>query len=125
MISFIVRAVVTLVALTSLQYSSVLEHVNVAVPGNCLPHISEKAEMVGAECVYQDVTRSGNLVTQDFSVTGSRGTGFNTQQARIVSGLDSSGFTWRTLLLVLIAVAVWVPSLLPRSRSPSEETRAG
>jgi len=115
MISFIARAIVTLVALTSLQYSSVLEHVDVAVPGACIPQVSAKAEAVGGECVYRDATRRGNLVAQDFAVVGPSGASFETPHARIVGGMNSSGFTWRTFVLVFVAMVVWVPSILPRA----------
>ena len=125
MISFIARAIVTFVALTSLQYSSVLEHADVAVPGACIPHVSAKAEAVGGACVYRDVTRRGNLVAQDFAVVGPSGARFETPHARIVGGLDSSGFTWRTFVLILVAMIVWVPNMLPRPGAKTVQKGGG
>ena len=125
MLSFIVRAAVTLVALTSLQYSSVLQHAEVAVPGACIPTVTTKTEVMGGECIYRDVERRGNLVTQDFTVVGPSGASFGTPHARLVSAMDGSGFTWRTFALVFVAMIVWVPRIFPRPGAKSWQRKKG
>jgi hypothetical protein len=111
--SFVVRCAIAVAALTSIRYTTDFEHVDVSVPSECLAGIAAKMSPTDAStCIYHDVRLRGQLQDRDFKVIGREGASLDTDTALIVSQSDDSGFTWRSLALLLVAVAVWVPSLL-------------
>jgi hypothetical protein len=112
MTTFIIRCAIAIAALLSLQYSGQFNHVDVSVSAPCAAGISAKTDSGQTSCIYRDVSKRGRVMHRDFEVYGPSGAGFFTTSAKIISRSDQTGFTWRTAGLLLIAVAVWIPSLL-------------
>jgi hypothetical protein len=73
--------------------------------------VSNKADTGPGSCVYHDVSLRGHVVERSFEISGSSGNGFSTKGATVVSRGDQASFTWRSLALLLVAVAMWAPSL--------------
>jgi hypothetical protein len=110
-IRFLIRCAIAVGALLSLQYSSQFDHVDVSVPATCVADVSANAESGQNSCIYRDVSKRGRVVQRDFEVYSPRGAGFYTKNAMVVSRSNQTGFTWRTLALLLVAIAAWLPSL--------------
>jgi len=106
------RCAIAVAALTSIRYSGLQEHVGVSVPEACVAGVAEETVRGDNTCVYRNVSVRGQVMPRNFEVAGQTGVGFFTKDATVVSRGDEAGFTWRSLALLLIAVAMWVPSLL-------------
>ncbi|MBN3761220.1 hypothetical protein [Burkholderia sp. Ac-20365] len=111
-IGFLARCAVAVVALTSIRYSVLQEHVDVRVRSACAAGVSSSVVAGGDSCIYRDVSLRGNVLRRDFEVSGPTGIGISTDEALIQSPGNNAGFTWRSLALLLVAVAMWMPSLL-------------
>ncbi|MGF6782537.1 hypothetical protein [Paraburkholderia sp. GAS334] len=113
MIKFAARALIAVAAIGSFQFSGQLDHVDVSVSAACVAGISAQVEPSSNSCTYRDVTRRGRVFERDFEIFGALGGGLYSSDARVVSRSNQTGLTWRSLALLLIAVAVWIPALLP------------
>ncbi|MBR8428917.1 hypothetical protein [Burkholderia cenocepacia] len=112
-VKFVARFAIAIFALSSIRYSGLHEHVDVSVPSSCVAGVAKETHPGAYSCVYRDVSVRGHMLQRNFEVYGPSGVGFFAKDARVVSPGDNSGFTWRSLALLLIAIAMWVPSLLP------------
>lgn len=112
---WIFRWLVVAAALASIRYSGSFEGVDVSVPGVCVAGVSTEAVAGNVECVYRNVRIYGRILHRDFEIQGDGGRRVVVGDATVVSRSESAGITWRSGVLLLIAVvAVWTPSLLRR-----------
>jgi len=111
-IKFIIRCAIAVAALMSIRYSGLQEHVDVSVPAACVTGVAKETVSGERSCVYRNVSVRGHVMQHTFEVYGPTGVGFFAKEAMVVSPGEIAGFTWRSLVLLLIAVAMWVPSLL-------------
>lgn len=126
MLAFVIRVAVAISALTSIKYSSQLDHVDVAVPIACVTSVSTQFNSYPNSCFYKDVSIRGHIFSREYEVYNPRGGGFYTKDAVVRSDAKGqTGFTWRSLVLILIALTMWVPSLasLFKQKSPALKPR--
>lgn len=112
MIGFLTRCAFAFVALTSIPFSLEHEHVDVRVNSACIEGVSRQVTSGDAMCIYRDVSLRGHVITRDFDVSGPTGIGFLTKDAMIESQSNDMGLTWRSVVLLLGAIAMWAPSLV-------------
>jgi hypothetical protein len=110
-IKFLARCVIAVAAIMSIRYSGQQVNVDVSVPAACVPGVAKEAVSGDNLCIYRDVSVRGHVLQRNFEVYGRTGAGFFTEDAMVVSPGDDAGFTWRSLALLLVAIAMWVPSL--------------
>jgi hypothetical protein len=110
-LKFVARCAIASAALVSIRYSGLHENVDVSVPSACVDGVANETVQGSHNCVYRNVAVRGHVLQRSFEVYGPSGTGFFTKDAMVVSRSDDAGFTWRSLMLLLIAVAMWIPSL--------------
>ncbi|HDR9070501.1 TPA: hypothetical protein QDA90_005883 [Burkholderia vietnamiensis] len=116
-IKFLARCAIAVAALASIRYSVLNQNVDVSVPAACVAGVATKVVQGENRCLYQNVTVRGHVLQRNFEVYGSTGIGFYTKDAFVASRSNDAGFTWRSLVLLLIAVAMWAPSLLSLFKS--------
>ncbi len=112
MISLALRCAIAVAALMSIRYSGLSEHVDVSVPAVCVAGVANETVPGDNRCIYRNVSMRGHVMQRNFEIYGPTGAGFFAKDAVVVSQGDDAGFTWRSLGLLLIAIAMWAPSLL-------------
>ncbi|NIF40132.1 hypothetical protein F3J14_04290 [Burkholderia sp. Tr-862] len=112
-IKSLARCAIAVTALLAIRYSVHHQHVDVWVPAACVAGVAKDTVPGDGTCIYRNVSVRGHVMQKNFEVFGPTGVGFFTENASVMSRGDDAGFTWRSLALLMIAAAMWVPSLFP------------
>jgi hypothetical protein len=125
LVSLIIRCIFTFALLAAIGHTTRFEGVDVLVPGDCLTFLGMETQgpADGTTCIYRGATVQGRVIQHDFEVSGPRGALYS-QDARIVSRSNELGLTWRSVFLLLIVAAMWLPSLLTLPMGGSSTQRS-
>lgn len=124
MVSVALRCAIAIAALTSIRYSSLYKRVDVSVPAACAAGVANETVPSDNGCVYRNVSVRGSVVRRNFYVYGPTEVGVSTKDFMFVTVRNDAGFTWRTLFLLVVAVAMWVPSLISLFKKNYDSTPA-
>ena len=113
LVSLIIRCVFTVALFSAIGHTARFQDVDVLVPGDCITllGLETRGPADGTSCTFLGATVQGRVVQHDFKVSGPRGALYS-PEARIVSRSNELGLTWRSVVLLLLVVAMWLPSLL-------------
>lgn len=123
MIGIAIRWLLIWALFQGLSYSMRYPHVDALVPGSCLP-VTKQAEAMGSNCLYRDVTVTGNMASRSHDIEMAEGQVLVVDKMPVLLGKQSPAEnTLKTYglfaLMLLIAAADILPWLMRGLRGAS------